>query len=1297
MKPPTSDTHSLTHLSRSTWAPAFKSSCGSTFVICYLLEDVLARGRRASVVAGPPPEGASNIPGAGDPRLPFAEAGRGLCMLLLRCGRSGLPLHLCVGARCSRCTRGLGFLQGCLLGSGIPKTGAAVHFFSCHRLNRPVGLLGQRIGEASHPGPGASAVTRRKRAQARQTQLLTLLEGILKLLMGKGSSGLQPLLSALGPLLSEKASDKPPRPRAQPKAQPKAKVKAKAQAQPAAPPAQVTAPAAPAPPPRRAAAPVVAAPLQRRAQPAPSFALRPGDFHGTVVQYAELSTKLASVPAGPLVLLAADEEQADAAAQLIKGKGLHSAWVFHRDRASPLVIPLASGTRVVTQHVIRTEVCCTGVAAPSLKSAPKPAPAPTAATTVIRIVACQGLAPQQLWQRALASPRGFVQEWGRLALPLDKQHCLKDAWQFAKHERGHHQLVQGLARVDSACVGELFRASGVHGVFVEPVGRQDTTPVVTVTWHKPTREEDLRALHERLLADRPAFGLLLGTRELGARTAPSAGTAPTRTWTITGTPPPWTDDYIRELLVSQTTLQDPAVVRRLVRKGACSWWIRASAGAGTDAQQIVVGEPGGDRSYWVLPAPTRQGLRERGQPLRAGAFSYKREAFATVEKPVLQASEAADVAQDGGRPAPDAKKSAAASVRYRKIPGELERHVVPGDGSCLFHCLAQALPAVASHDQARAETIAHMRKYTSSYQKRWDGCDDRQQHLESYADYLIRMQAPDAQAGALEILAAAKTHKCTIVVLPERADMPPSAFNYGPSFPKVIVWHTGRHFDLLTPKANTRLPDEIAAVTEEAGQGSFPRVGGPSAADLAGAEGAGLSSGAPGSTFSACASVASSAPTSVKLRAKRARVDPSAGTPSIRSFFDGASVASSAPTSAKLRAKRTRVAGQSPAAAGPGPGAPDVCAAAPACASDAAPPVPSSVSPGAQGARPVTDPGSTRSSCEALPCAVEGPSSSTNDAEAEALAPVPGSPVDSLDECMPAPVAADAQPRFDSRGRRLKGRTAKAKDHWKCDWCDYVARGKHWCAYRHAHLKAWHPEHLQDFGKKPPQFVRPGPEDEILWPCPFCDKALLQEDTPRTDDVLLQARLRHRRQCHPQIAKRHFLLARARSGAQKATAARLADGVARRLLKRRKGDVRFFRIPWTGKPAKKPRATRVVYACSSCRATADTARQLKAIPCERRPGSSSRVAFVGRLRALIDEDRHEASLLEGCRQLLACLTPPEDPGRRLARKTLPPPALREHDVVALASPSSFALPACAVLPAARAAVPSRPSKSVMLL
>ena len=339
-------------------------------------EDVLARGRRASVVAGPSPEGASNFPGTCTLELPCAEAGRVLSFVGVGC-EGLLPCMLCVGACCSRCNRGFRLLLSAPLGFGFPNGGPAVHTFPCLRLNRPIGLLGQRIGEASHPGPGASTVTKRKRAQARQAQLLAVLEGILKLLSGKGTGGLQSLIEALGPLLADRSPPVHPRPK--PKAKPKATPKAKSRPEPAGSPVE-------APVPRTT--PVVAAPPKRQAQPAPSYALRPGDFHGTVVQYDELSTKLATVPTGPLVLLAADEEQADAAAQLIKGK--------------PLVIPLASGTRVVTQHVIRTEVCCTGVAAPSLKSAPKPAPAPAAATTVIRVVACQGLAPQTLWQRALA-------------------------------------------------------------------------------------------------------------------------------------------------------------------------------------------------------------------------------------------------------------------------------------------------------------------------------------------------------------------------------------------------------------------------------------------------------------------------------------------------------------------------------------------------------------------------------------------------------------------------------------------------------------------------------------------------------------------------------------------------------------------------------------------------------------------------------------------------------------------------------------------------------------------------------
>ena len=209
----------------------------------------------------------------------------------------------------------------------------------------------------------------------------------------------------------------------------------------------------------------------------------------------------------------------------------------------------------------------------------------------------------------------------------------------------------------------------------------------------------------------------------------------------------------------------------------------------------------------------------------------------------------------------------------------------------------------------------------------------------------------------------------------------------------------------------------------------------------------------------------------------------------------------------------------------------------------------------------------------------------------DGLAPgsaAPGTPDDHLEDCLPVQAAPGDQRRYDSRGRLLKGRATKAKDHWKCDWCDYVVHGRHWCAYRHQHLKAWHPEHLQDFVRRPLQFVTPGPDDQVEWPCPLCDKALLKAPN-RSADVLLQARLRHRAQCHPDAPKRRFLLPQARSGVQKASATRLADGVARRILMRRRGDfgshdVRFFRIPWFGKPAKKPRSTRIVYACTRCAA-----------------------------------------------------------------------------------------------------------------
>ena len=308
---------------------------------------------------------------------------------------------------------------------------------------------------------------------------------------------------------------------------------------------------------------------------------------------------------------------------------MHSAWVLHRDRKSPLVLPLASGDKVVTQHVIRTEVCCNGVAAPSLKSAPKPTIAPAATTSVLRVVAYRGFVSPQLWQRALASPRGFVQEWGRLAFPLHKQGSIKDAWQFSKHERAADEIVQGLARVATSSVKDLFKASGSQEFFIEPVGRQESTLTVTVSWHRPGPQETWKQLHARLLGEHPAFGLIRGNREIVLPPGPPRPAL--------GSSQALRHSGRMNLFGSSCWPRlrwEPAVIRRLVRKGKCTWWLRASAGAGADAQQVIV-EDNGAPQFFLGPAFDLPGHSERSnQPLRGGAFSFKREAFATIEKPV---------------------------------------------------------------------------------------------------------------------------------------------------------------------------------------------------------------------------------------------------------------------------------------------------------------------------------------------------------------------------------------------------------------------------------------------------------------------------------------------------------------------------------------------------------------------------------------------------------------------------------------------------------------------------------------
>ena len=273
-------------------------------------------------------------------------------------------------------------------------------------------------------------------------------------------------------------------------------------------------------------------------------------------------------------------------------------------------------------------------------------------------------------------------------------------------------------------------------------------------------------------------------------------------------------------------------------------------------------------------------------------------------------------------------------------------------------------------------------------------------------------------------------------------------------------------------------------------------------------------------------------------------------------------------------------------------------------------------------------------------------------------------------ESLPPPPAPAPQVRLGSRGRVLKGRR-KAADCWRCEWCDFVADGK-WYAKRFNHVRAWHPEHLHLFSQRVlPVFRLPGPTDTVLWPCPCCNLALLEQQPPISKDTALKARLRHQREHHPGVSKKSFLLPTTRDNAPKATRAVLAAGVAPRLLQRRTGEygdhkVVFFRIPWLGSAVKKARATRLVHFCTACAQYGDTPKRLRALRCAPSPGSAGRSKFIAKLRAALEEE-HSPELLAAVKRLLKLLTASTDrQTRRVTGKRCPPPALRKHEVVVVA-------------------------------
>ena len=1099
-------------------------------------------------------------------------------------------------------------------------------------ISHRVGYSGVRVGEAAHPGPGRATQKWKKAAQQQAAQLKQVLS-LLQALLGciKGGQG----MPDLGSIFAGASSIDGPRPG--PKAKAKAKAKAKSTSRAPAPhqppePSSTTA--------NRPADPVTAVglgspqvPKTRRQAPQQAsqkagqtearivYALRPGDWHGVVLPYANLEQELRTRGSGPIVVLAGSAQEADVAAQLVAARGRHAAWILHRERDAQLTVPMTSGGQLRPQHVCCQTVPCTGVAFPSLKSAPRPKAAPTNATCPMRVIVCSSLAAEDLWKTAASQPRRFLQDWVKLALPGQLRGVVQDSWGFAEGLRSGNKVITGLIRISTSVVTPLLAVSGRHGVFLEPVAHHPAYPAAVVDWQRPAAGESWAKLCQRLCDQRPAYGLVLGGRQLGLRRAPGADYTPKALWQVVGTPVHWGDGFLHDLILDQTPAKSAEILRRQVRGRRCTWWVRAAIPGGEDAHCLVAAEGDREINVWLLPSTAKPPPRKPGRPIaQQGAFPLFRAPFDQVDKPSTASAPAGDVdidldaEGDGGtdaRPSPPPKRSAA-NFTARLVPEGAQVHVVPGDGACFFHAVSRALEVLhdrkVSAAQARAETVAHLRRYQDAYVEFWDRTDDRGQGVENWVDYLVRMASADAWAGHLELVACAKTLRICLLILPEDASRVTCCFG-NPAHPPVALFHTRNHYDLLLPSEGTVYPGVIMDIAKEGPDRQIPRAGSsaPYSAPSGFASGAGR--GRPRNT----PSLASSAPTAYRL----------ARHPSVPPQGDEVSHPHDLNHGGDIDVPVDR--------------APHAVASA--CAS------------------------------------VHGPARGSIQHYFGGAAPAPTTPEMIAD--LPDPPSPPPPPRVGSRGRLLKPKRCP-KVSWKCEWCDFVAKAPHGADKLATHVRQWHPEHLQSFKRpKLPEFRVPAGSDVVEWPCPCCDRALIRTDPPQSPSSMLLTRLKHRREHHPTEPKAKFLLKSAKSNALKATRAVIAAATARRLLKHRSGGfgnhpkVEFYRIPFLGSRVKKARSSRMVYVCTTCLQTADTPNRIKALTCARVTRSSSRVCFIARLRKCLSTESgvHQSELLDGARALLNRLTGDTPAPRRFTGKRKPPPAVRKHDILALAWPT----------------------------
>ena len=683
-------------------------------------------------------------------------------------------------------------------------------------LKRRCGYVAQRVGEASHPGPGGKAAQQRKQMEAflhgvlGEGGAIRLLVMLFSLLMGNqgGIAGLQQLLRSNGLFAPEsdantasQAAAKPKRKPRKPKSGNAPPLMTQGTAHPSAArtvavsegvSGQPKAKAAPKPAPKTAVKPQPTPPAPAGGPTGgvrPTPVLRKDDWSGDLVPYGELADYSGT---GPLLVHVSGPEQA-AAADLLAAQVAPkcSRSIIWEDREGTVQVPFYVQGRMLPRRVCTIDTTIGSQALPGLRKLTGKTKKIETKTVVLRVIIVKAFLSPQAFQEARANSKKFIQQ---------RCSALKDTWGWAEEKRYGDALV-GLIRIsDGAAVDSLLQASGQDGVFYEPTAAMQKP--AQMQWQAKNPAETDTDYLQRLLKQKGSLGLAVGTRQLAARVTVEAAKA-VRAWRLQGTPVHWTQDEVYELITEQTAMSHVEITSKIVRRGRAMWMIRGALAE--EFTLVRVEEEGESSQYWITPATAtqRRGPASR-TPLPAAALSFPRERF-KVERAAGGASAGNDGqdSQSGEKEQSVAKKQV---MEHRKLPEGCSLDSVPGDGNCLVASLGKGIafqkqakaPVPAS--QLRAELVAYMSrdKQKTRLSEFWDGLDaDGKHKLASFDAYLESLQKPGAWMGNLELSSAADLFGLTIYVVPRNVLHPPIKFGVG-AYP-IALFYSGIHYDYIKP------------------------------------------------------------------------------------------------------------------------------------------------------------------------------------------------------------------------------------------------------------------------------------------------------------------------------------------------------------------------------------------------------------------------------------------------------------------------------------------------------------------